>query len=143
MTPRRVALHRLPRTLRRTAFWCYASAIFVLTHWPRLEVRVPGVERPDLIAHFAVFGLWYLLLFSAAYFGRLGTWRSLVLAWAVAAAYACVDEGLQLIPFIGRHAAWDDLAANLGGVTLGLISAGAWSRFFARPRRSGGEQSAS
>lgn len=120
------------RSVRRRIFWVYAITLFTLTHWPRLEVKVPGVERPDLLAHLAVFGLWYLLFFAAAYFGPLGgsAARTIAAPWAIAVVYACVDEALQLIPALGRHAAWDDLAANLAGLTLAAAACLMWSRRF-------------
>ena len=120
------------RTTRRRVFWVYAIVLFILTHWPRLEVKVPGVERPDLIAHLTVFGLWYTLFFAAAFFGPLGgsAVRTVAAPWAVSVVYACFDEALQLIPMLGRHAAWDDLAANLAGLTLAAGACLVWSRRF-------------
>jgi VanZ family protein len=118
----------LPSRLHfRVVFWTYALVLFIGTHWPRLELNVPGVERPDLVIHFVIFATWYLLLFGAAYFAGLGRWRSLLAAWIVAAAYAALDEGLQAIPVIRRNAAWDDLAANVGGITVGLLMAAGWT----------------
>ena len=62
--------------------------------------------------------------------------------WAglAAAVYAAIDEGLQAIPMIRRNAAWDDLAANIGGITMGMLIAMAWT--VAR-RPAGREESAS
>lgn len=124
----------------RTAFWVFAAALFVGTHWPRLELNVPGVRRPDLIVHFGLFALWYLLLFAAAYMARLGRWRSLIAVWVIAVAYAALDEGLQAIPFVRRNAGWDDFAADVVGVTIGFVIAAVWTACRTRARR---EQSAS
>ena len=52
---------------RRAAFWLYVPALFTATHWPYLEVPLPG-ERPDLAVHLCAFGLWTLLLIGAGYF---------------------------------------------------------------------------
>lgn len=124
------------------AFFLFAGALFVATHWPALEVRVAEIPRPDLVAHFGVFSTWYVLLFAAAFFGPIGrpgeTLRTLGLPWLIAVGYAAFDEGLQLIPMIQRHAAWDDLAANIGGITVGLIGASIWTAARLRAR---GEQS--
>jgi len=129
-------------TLRRRAFFAFAVTLFALTHWPALQVSVPGIERPDLILHFAFFATWYLLLFAAGLFGPLGRPRSLLWPWTVAIGYAAVDEALQAVPIIRRHAAWDDWLANVGGITIGLLVATIWTRV--RGRRfpfPAGEQS--
>lgn len=125
------------RAIRRRVFWVYAIALFILTHWPRLEVKVPGVERPDLIAHLSVFGLWFMLFFAAAYFGPLSTTprRTVLAPWVISLVYACFDEGLQLVPALGRHAAWDDLAANIAGLTLAAATCFIWTRRFRAPMR--------
>ena len=132
---------RFPTPLqRRVAFWLFALALFVGTHWPRLELNVPGVKRPDLIVHFGLFATWYLLLFAAAYLAKLGRVRSLIAVWVIAVAYAGLDEGLQAIPFVHRDAAWDDFAADVGGVTIGFLIAAVWTACLGRGK---GEQSAS
>lgn len=100
----------------RAAFVLYALALFTLTHWPRFTVDIPGVERPDLFVHLAAFGIWTLLLNLASFLGPPHTARTVLLTALVAAVYACIDEGLQAIPFLQRTAAWDDLAADLLGV---------------------------
>lgn len=132
---------------RRVAFWLYAAALFIATHWPRLDVRVPGVERSDLFMHAGAFVVWYWLLVLTAYFGPAHRpfARSLLRPWLAAMAYAVIDESLQLIPALGRHAAWDDLLADFAGITFGLIAAWSWVVFRASParqQRSAGEQSA-
>jgi VanZ family protein len=124
----------LKRLIQRTplwrwAFWVYVPVLFVLTHWPRLELPFPG--RPDLGVHFIAFGLWAGLLSLAAYFGGPARCRNALLVWPIAVAYAALDEGLQAIPFVHRHAAVDDWLANVGGVTIGCAAAlllGRWAR---------------
>lgn len=108
----------LPRGFLRLAFAVYALALFVATHWPRLAIDSP-VRGTDKIIHAAVFCIWTLLLAGAtstpsrrASLGRLGL---------IAALYACVDEGLQAIPALGRTCSWADLLANFGGVGIGLV----------------------
>lgn len=128
------------RMWRRLAFWAYAIALFVGTHWPRLEISVPGVQRPDLFVHFTIFALWSILLYATMYFAGLGRWRGLGVTWLVAVVYAAIDEALQGIPSLRRNAAWDDLAANIGGITLGLAAVAAW---VVVRERAGREQSAS
>ncbi|MCC6322441.1 MAG: VanZ family protein [Phycisphaerales bacterium] len=121
---------------RRAAFAAYALAVFVATHWPRLELNVRGIERPDLLAHFAVFGAWTVLLHASELLGRMGSARTFARVWLIGTAYAAIDEALQLPAFVGRHAAWDDLAANIGGVTLGTLAAMAWTSLARRWRRA-------
>lgn len=99
----------------RACFWVFALALFIATHWPALKVEGP-VERTDLWAHLAAFGLWAALLTFCGYFGpRLST-RNILRSGAVATLYACLDEGLQAIPALQRTFGWDDLAADMLGV---------------------------
>lgn len=115
-------LSRHQRILR-ACFWLYAIALFTATHWPALELNVPMIERPDLIIHFACFGGWYIAFWLAAWIGPPLRLRSIALAVPVAVLYAGFDEGLQAIPFVRRHCAWDDFFANCGGVLLASILA--------------------
>jgi VanZ family protein len=102
----------------RAAFLAYVAVVVVLTHWPRLTLDVPGVERPDLFVHMAVFGMWALLLMLSGLVGRISSVRAVLLAGLIAASYAAVDEGTQAIKFFHRTVAWDDLAANLAGIVI-------------------------
>lgn len=115
----------------RITFWAYLPLLFTLTHWPALQVPVPGVERPDLIAHFVSFGTWCGLFTLAGFLAPRGpttspkafaTLRWIGLSWLVSVAYAALDEGLQAIPALQRTCAWDDWFANVGGVTLGSLA---------------------
>lgn len=126
-------IDRVPRKFRRITFWVFVAGIFALTHFPRLEVRIDDIPRPDLFAHFAVFGCWTILLYCSELAGPLRSFRTIGRTWVFASLYACLDEALQLPEFVHRHAAWDDLAANIGGVTLGSLILTA-AVFAARPR---------
>ena len=95
---------RLDQRRRRAAFWIYVPILFTATHWPRLEIPLPG-NRPDLVIHVGAFGLWAALLIGAGFFGPPLSRRNIGAALAVAPAYAALDEGLQAIPFVHRHAA--------------------------------------
>ena len=130
-----------PRPLAfRLAFWLYAAALFTLTHFPKLAPPPVDIPRPDLLIHFACFGLWYILFYLTGYArDRCPPRAGLLRAWLIAAVYAAFDEALQLVPFIQRHAAWDDYAANLGGVTLGLLTVLVLSRWI--PHRASQESS--
>lgn len=121
----------------RVVFWVYAAVLFTLTHWPRLDVRVEGIDRPDLFVHFGAFGGWFGLFWLTGYAGRPGAWLGVLVSYVVALMYAGFDEGLQAIPAVHRTCAWDDFGFNCLGVTLGLVvaaSAVAWCRRSVRGR---------
>lgn len=118
MTRRLAAAIERRRNLIRAAFFVYVLALFTATHWPAWEVRIPMVERPDLIAHFTVFGVWFFLLWGSGFVGAPISHRSVGIAMLVSWAYAGIDEGLQGIPWVRRHCAWDDFFANCIGIAL-------------------------
>jgi hypothetical protein len=109
------------RTLNRAAFWGFAVLLFVLTHWPNFTIRAPG--RPDLVVHMTFFAVWTALLISCGYFGPALSRRNLGMVLAIAPLYAAIDESLQAIPWIRRHAAWDDYAMNVSGILVALAAA--------------------
>ncbi|MFM9958887.1 MAG: VanZ family protein [Phycisphaerales bacterium] len=103
----------------RVVFALYAVALFIGTHWPQLAIPMAG--RPDLVVHLTIFSIWTVLLFVSGLLGDPRSWRAVALVQVVAAAYACVDEGLQAVPFIRRWFAWDDMMFNTLGVLLGTL----------------------
>ena len=108
--------------LLRAAFWCYAAALFVTTHWPKLEV--PGPAGTDKAIHIVAFGGWAMMCALCGWFGRPMSGRNVLLSGLVSAAYAGLDEALQEIEFINRSCEWADFGANLVGVagmTLALL----------------------
>lgn len=109
--------------MTRVIFAGYAALLFVGTHWPNLQIRGP-VERSDLWVHLGAFGMWTLLAAACGFFGPVFSSRNLFLTWLTALGYACIDEGLQAIPALGRTCAWDDLAFNALGISLAI--AGMW-----------------
>ncbi len=115
-------IDRAPRGARRV-FWTYALLLFIGTHLPKLDIRVPGVERPDLIMHVLVFGAWFGLFWITGYAGSIWHRRSAVVSGFVACGYAAMDERLQALPFINRTCAWDDLEANWLGISLAMLTA--------------------
>lgn len=115
------------RTGWRVGFTLYAAAIFTLTHTP--GVQVGGKVRVDLLAHLAVFGLWAILLAICSFFGPAFSWRNVRVVWPIAVAYAALDESLQAIPFIRRHAAFDDWLANVAGISIACLVMLAFDRF--------------
>lgn len=105
-----------PPGLRRAAFALYAIALFVATHWPRLVIDSPVIGT-DKIIHATAFLIWTLLLAGASGPGKRIPIGRLALICTV---YACIDEGLQAIPALGRTCSWADLGADLLGVAIGL-----------------------
>jgi VanZ family protein len=107
-------------TLWRWAFVGYAAAVFIATHWPRLRVEGP-LPRTDLWIHVAAFGLWALLL-GLTRWVRSERIAPAVLLWLIGAGYGIVDEISQGIPVLGRTVALEDAAANVCGVTVGVVA---------------------
>jgi hypothetical protein len=95
------------------AFVVYASALLVATHWPGVKINGP-VPRSDLFIHFAVFSVWTVLLGLS---GLVGRCAKRLVVWA--AVFVVFDESTQ--PFFNRQFDWLDLAANFGGVLIGLV----------------------
>ncbi len=126
----------MTRRARRAAFVVYAVALFVSTHIPDLTIRVPNVDRPDLLIHMSAFGGWFVLLLAAELVGPWRSLRSISLCAAIAVCTAAVDEYSQSIPWVHRTAAWDDFGANVAGVVVAAIGACIAARVFRR--REGG-----
>jgi VanZ family protein len=101
--------------------------LFVATHWPSLAIEAP-IARPDLILHAGAFALWTAFLLATGYIGSQRSRRVVLAVGVVALAYAGLDELLQAIPILHRHAAVDDWIADAVGVALvvaiGLVRAG-------------------
>ncbi len=110
----------------RIAFLIGVVGIFLLTHWPKLAIPLPG--RPDLVAHLVIFGTWTILCTACGFFGPWHSARNIGKSVAVSVAYSAFDEALQAIPFIQRQAAWDDWCADVVGVAVGglVMLAAAW-----------------
>lgn len=121
------------RTVRRIAFWLYATALLYGTHGPRRDVDVAGIERPDLIVHLFAFGGLFVLLLATEYFGAWRSARGIGVCTLIATAFAAINEATQALPMFGRTSALDDFAANIAGIALGVIGALAIARL-RRPR---------
>lgn len=107
------------RPAARGVFGLYLPTLFIATHWPRLTI--PGEGRPDLLVHIAAFGLLTALLIPCGFFGPALSPRNILVSGFIASAYAAFDEATQAIPFIRRHAAFDDWLADLAGIALACI----------------------
>jgi VanZ family protein len=128
-----------PSSSRRFGDWALGlwwGAMFLGTHIPL--PNTPGESPiPDKLIHFVMyFGLGWLLPAAGANRER-PTWRQIAACFAGIAAYAVLDELLQ-IP-VGRTAEWWDGVADLAGAACGLLLArwrplrGKSSQFAAMP----------
>ncbi len=115
----------------RQIFVVYAIVLFTATHWPQLRIDGPPI-RTDLIIHFGAFGAWAFFFAATAWVGNWNSWRGLRWPFVIGILYAAIDEGSQAIPAIGRTCAWDDFAANCGGIFLGILAARIVGAGFAR-----------
>lgn len=105
--------------------------LLLATHWPGVRIEGP-VPRTDLWLHLAAFGAWTVGLASTAWPGPMFSKRGIVNASMIAAAYSVLGELSQGIPGIGRVVAWEDAAANLGGVALATLGLSIIARLLAR-----------
>lgn len=140
------------RILFRLTFWLYAVGVFISTHWPKLRIESSLLPRVDIHIHMGTFFAWTALLLLTGYFARdardplaesrgvrgwLGltlTPRAIVPGVLIGVVYAAFDEGTQAIPALGRTAAWDDYAADCGGILLaGVVGAVVGRRVRRRP----------
>lgn len=119
----------LTPTLRRIGLALAVLVLATATHWPRLRIEGP-IARPDLWIHLIAFGVLGVVLTLAALFGPITARRNLALSWVVGVLYAAIDEATQAIPILGRTAAWDDLAADAAGVTIGVALVGVAGRWW-------------
>jgi len=106
----------------RVAFFIFALVVVFLTHWPQLQVPVPGLNRSDLVAHVGVFGIWTVLFIRCSWFGPVLSARNIVVGGLLALAYAGLDEATQAIPGVRRFVGWDDFSANMVGVGVGVAA---------------------
>jgi VanZ family protein len=105
------------RTLIHFVFGAYAGALFLATHWPNVQIHGP-IPRPDIVIHVTVFGTWNALMIGCGLFGARFSTRNIGRSTLISLLYAAIDEGLQAIPFVHRHAAVDDYGANAAGIVL-------------------------
>lgn len=123
------------RPLILYAFGGYALLLFTGTHWPNLQLQGP-VERSDLWVHLFAFGTWATLAALCGFFGSVFSSRNLALTWLLAVGYACIDEGLQAIPALGRTCAWDDLLFNTIGISLAIGTLWVIGATLKRPKKN-------
>lgn len=99
--------------------WILALVILVLSLSPQSATL--GEPHQDALHHFLAYGT----LTGAAIFRRQGV-AGIILMLAIITLYGGVIEIIQ--PMVGRVGELRDFAANLAGVTLGLIAMTAFKR---------------
>ena len=93
----------------RAVFVMYALVLTTATHWPRLDLGPSGPN--DKLIHLFAFGLMPLLLWRSRWIARLG------LVFLISLLWATLDEYSQSIEMLHRWATWQDLLANVLGIT--------------------------
>ncbi|MDZ4821000.1 MAG: VanZ family protein [Planctomycetota bacterium] len=111
-------------------FILYIMVVFTATHWPGDKLpKIPTTRiELDKIAHFCIyFGLAFLLACLMSLRDadrrqhRIGiSWTMLFCIWLVLAVVGYIDEYTQ--KWTGRSYSLNDWAADLSGITAGLIA---------------------
>ena len=111
---------------------CYWLAMFVGTHLPNPELLI-GPVVSDKALHF---GAYFILagLLSIRTQLRQPTFRrsSAIRIVGLLTVYAAIDELLQAVPQIHRHADWWDGVADVLGAISACLLMSVWSRWTAR-----------
>jgi len=116
-------------------FWL---AVFGATHTPVQHLPHTGVSN-DKLQHLLAYAVLGALLTSALATLRPWSWRLVLLAIAIAAAYGVLDELTQLL--VGRTADPKDWIADVVGATLGSVAAGLFCAIVAKWTKKGQEPS--
>lgn len=109
-------------TIATPAVSLYWLAMFTGTHMPNPEAVI-GPEVSDKLLHFLAYFVLYVLLSArfrvvhAEFPKRRDHFRLL----ALTSAYAVVDELLQAVPIINRHADVEDAVADWSGLIAGAV----------------------
>jgi VanZ family protein len=116
--------------LRFTFFGVRLAVLLLATYWVALSVAThlpptvigevqKTVRWNDKLFHSLAFAILAFLLAWAVPTNSARRSRNVLLATAIAASYAGIDE-LTQIP-VGRTADWADLAADLFGILIGIV----------------------
>jgi VanZ family protein len=108
------------------AFWLLA---FAATHVPASNLPQTGVSN-DKVQHFLAFSLLGFLITAALATLRPWSWKLVLVAIAVAAAYGVADELTQML--VGRTADVKDWLADAAGACAGSSFAGVLCALMAR-----------
>ncbi len=113
------------RVVRAAWFWrvvlvLYVPVLIAGTHWPQLQIEGP-LPRTDIWLHVCAYAPLAGFVLLSRLLGPPGSVRAAVRAALILVPYAVIDEGTQAIPGINRVVAIEDLAANIGGLSLGIV----------------------
>ncbi len=111
------------RTALRAVTAVYTLIVTWLMLWPNLQGPDIPVQRPDLVAHFGVFGLLTLLVIACRLFAeRAISAANIARSGVLCASFATLTELGQGLPFINRVFDPMDAMCNALGV-LGAVAA--------------------
>ncbi len=98
----------------RALAWLVLSIVFTATHWPNLQLDLP-MRGSDKVLHAVAFMMLALVWWPTGFV------RSVPLFALAAASWSILDEALQALPFVHRHAGVEDAVANLCGITIATL----------------------
>ena len=113
----RYRLENRLRSLATPALAGYWLLIFVATHVPNPE-DLPAPDVSDKLLHFSAYFVLYALL-SVRHRLLTGDWPDCPRqGWLLllTSTYAALDELLQMLAIVNRHADWLDGIADCGGL---------------------------
>lgn len=88
------------------------TMITILSLWP--IAALPAVAGTDKIHHFIAYALLMIPVAIKQHKYR----------WLIAVFFMCYSGAIELIqPYINRYGEWLDLAANVGGLVIGMLLA--------------------
>jgi VanZ family protein len=98
----------------RALAWLVLSIVFTATHWPNLQLDLP-MRGSDKVLHAVAFMTLALVWWPTGFV------RSVPLFALAAASWSILDEALQALPFVHRHAGVEDAVANLCGIAIATL----------------------
>lgn len=99
----------------RALAWIVLATVFTATHWPNLQLDMP-LRGSDKVLHAVAFMVLALVWWPT------GLIRGVAPFALVAAGWSIVDESLQALPFVHRHAGVEDGVANLCGIAIAVMA---------------------
>jgi hypothetical protein len=111
---------------------CYAGALLLLTHWPRVSVpAMPGLGLPlDKIAHVGLYAGLAMLVAVTNHLGGLARRWFIPTLFVGIAAFGAADEATQILS--GRTCDFNDWLFDLIGAVGGLVLVSSITRFIGR-----------